>query len=78
MRIHFDEDEWETVSEHRACTTCGGDLRKCNGGCNGSSGYGMRRRDPKDVAAIKAKRQREHEDKILAEADAIRARRRSP
>jgi hypothetical protein len=78
MHMIWDEDEWEGVSSHRPCTVCNGDLKKCNGACNGSSGYGLRRRDPKEVAAIKAKRQTEHEARILAEADAIRARRLSP
>jgi hypothetical protein len=42
---------------------------------HGSSGISSRLRPPQEVAAIKAKRQREHEDAVLAEADAIRARR---
>lgn len=75
MRILYDPDEFETVIESRACTACGGDLSKCNGGCNGMAGYSQRRRAPSEVKAIKDAKRREHEDKILAEADAIRARR---
>jgi hypothetical protein len=40
--------------------------------------YSQRRRPAAEVAAIKAKRQREHEDKILAEAELIKLRRNAP
>lgn len=73
--IIWDEDEWETVCESRPCSSCGGDLRKCNGHCNGMGSMGQRRRAPEDVARIKAEKRRVHEAAILAEADAIRARR---
>jgi hypothetical protein len=76
MHMIYDEDEFETIVTTRPCTSCGGDLGKCRGvGCNGSSGVGSRRRAPDEVKAIKAERQRKHEDAILAEADAIMARR---
>jgi hypothetical protein len=75
MRIEFDPDQFETVVESRACTRCKGDRSKCDGGCNGMVGVGQRRRAPEEVARIKAERQRVYEEKILAEADAIRARR---
>ncbi len=76
MHILYDEDEFETVVTMRPCTSCGGNLGKCRGvGCNGSSGIGSRRRSPDEVKTIKADRQRKHEDAVLAEADAIRARR---
>lgn len=74
-RILFDEDEYETISHHRLCQSCNGDLRKCNGSCNGMSGYSMVRRKPEEIAKIKANKFEAYEDKILAEADAIRARR---
>lgn len=75
MHIMHDPDEYETIVHSTPCTTCKGDLRKCRGvGCNGSFGMGSRRRTPKEIAKIKAQRQREHEDQVLAEADAIRAR----
>jgi hypothetical protein len=77
MRILYDPDEFETVIESRPCTACGGDLGKCNGACNGMASYGQRRRKPEEIVAIKAKRQREQEDKILAEAELIKLRRRS-
>jgi hypothetical protein len=77
MHILHDEDEWQTVSESRPCTVCNGDPRKCNGTCNGSLFIGTVRRPPAEVAAIKARRQREHDDAVLAEAEAIKARRAS-
>ena len=74
--ILYDEDEYETISTSRPCTSCGGDLGKCRGiGCNGSSGITSRRRSPEEVAKIKAKRQRDYEDAILAEAALIEYRR---
>lgn len=75
MNIQWDEDEWELVVHHRSCTNCGGDLRKCRGGCNGSFGCGWKRREVAEIAKIKADRQRKEEDEILAHADVIRARR---
>lgn len=77
MHIHFDEDEWEAVSEHRPCS-CGGypgGDRCVPGMCNASSSYTMRRRDPAEVKRIKAERERKREDEILAQAEAIKARR---
>lgn len=77
MHILYDEDEFETVIHHHPCTSCGGNLGKCRGiGCNGSFGIGSRRRDLAEVKVIKAVRQREQEEAILVQADAIRARRR--
>lgn len=67
MHIYHDDDEWEVVTYHRPCTTCNDDLRKFNGVCNGSSGYGMVRRSPAEVAKIKARKQKEREDAILAD-----------
>jgi hypothetical protein len=43
--------------------------------CNGAAGYSLVRRDPAEVKRIKAEKARCHEDQILAQADAIRARR---
>lgn len=78
MHILHDEDEYELIIHNRVCTSCNGDLRKCRGvGCNGSGGYSLVKRPFSEVVKIKAKREKEREDAILAEADAIRARRRS-
>lgn len=75
MHIYHDPDEWKAVTESKPCSACGGDLRKCNGACNGSASYTMVRRAPEEVAAIKAEKRRQHEDEILAEAELIRTRR---
>lgn len=75
MHIYHDDDEWESVYHHRVCTACNGDLRKCNGACNGMAGYSLVRRKPEDVQRIKEERLKKHEDAVLIEADAIRARR---
>ena len=71
----YDPADYEVVSEHRPCTSCGGIPAKCDGRCNGSASWGMRRRDPKEAARIKAERQRVQEDEILSQAELIKARR---
>jgi hypothetical protein len=63
-----DPDEWETVSESKITGYMFGHPI-------GSCSMGLRRRDPADVAKIKEAKRLAHEDAILAEADAIRARR---
>lgn len=75
MKIMYDEDEYETVISSRACTTCGGDRKKCDGSCNGHFGMSQVRRPPDEVKKIKAERERKRQDAVLAEADLIRARR---
>lgn len=75
MKAIYDEDEFESVVQSRPCTTCGGDMRKCDGGCNGYMIVSSRRRSPEKIAKIKAERERQREDAILAEAEAIRIRR---
>lgn len=77
MRINYDPDEYKGVHTHRPCTVCNGDLRKCNGGCNGSSSWSSVRRTDEEIREIKAKRRREHEDEILREAELIKARRKT-
>ena len=64
----YDPDEWEAVVDHQSYGTFSGHPI-------GMSSYGQRRRSPEEVARIKAKKQRANDDAILAEADAIRARR---
>lgn len=75
MFLIYDPDEWENVSFSKPCGSCGGDLSKCNGCCTGSFIVGKRRRDPSEVAAIKARKRLDREDAVLVEADAIRAQR---
>jgi hypothetical protein len=76
MYIHHDEDEWQVKVTHRPCTGCDGDRSRCHGQCNGMSGYSLVRRDPAEVKKIKDERRRKRENDILAEAEAIIARRR--
>lgn len=75
MYTFIDEDEFETVVTSRPCTGCNGDRTKCHGQCNGAFWLGSRRRLPSEIKAIKAARLTARENAILAEADAIRARR---
>lgn len=70
MWIIHDQDEWEVVSESNIDGYMFGHPI-------GSASIGWRRRDPVEVAKIKAARQEEHERQVLAEADAIRASRLS-
>lgn len=75
MHILHDPDEWKAVTVGKPCSSCGGDINRCNGMCNGEAGYSLVRRPTEEVAAIKAEKRRLHEDEVLAEADAIRATR---
>jgi hypothetical protein len=59
--FYWDEDMWERVSES------GPNWLSC----------GWRLRDPEEVAKIKSKKRVEYEEKVLAEAKIIRARRAS-
>jgi hypothetical protein len=74
MYTLYDPDEYEIVSHAKACRSCGGDMRKCNGSCNGSSGISMVKRPQNVIDAIKSERRRAHEEDVLAEAAAIMAR----
>lgn len=78
MFIHHDPDEWESVVETRPCS-CGGypgsETCRLPGACNGSSSYSMKRRDPAEVAKIKADKRRKEEDEILLQAEAIKRQR---
>lgn len=75
--LRHDPDEWEVITKSTPCGSCGGDMRKCNGLCTGSASYSQQRRDPVEVAKIKAERRTREEDDILRRADAIRATRSS-
>lgn len=75
MLIYHDPDEHETVITRHICPLHKANPGKTYAGCTCSSSIGSRRRSPDEVAAIKGKRRREEEDAILAQADAIRARR---
>lgn len=75
MLIRYDTDEYETVSERRVCAFHKEHPSEPYAGCTCMSGIGSRRRDPAEVARIKAERRRQHEEQILAEAALIKARR---
>lgn len=75
MHIPYDPDRYKAVTESKPCTVCGGDLKKCNGACNGSASYTLVERDPQDYARVRAERIKREEDEILLRAAEIRARR---
>ena len=77
MHMMYDADEYELTHDYTACRSCAGDMTKCNGMCTGRVSVGYRRRDPAEVFAIKAARERSREDAVLAEAALIHARRAS-
>jgi hypothetical protein len=66
--IIHDSDEWETVSSS-------GTYGSFAGVQLGWANCGQRRRAPEDVARIKAEKRRQHEDAVLAQAEAIKSRR---
>lgn len=67
--IH-DPDEWENITESGSFAPAAQGMPSM-----GWFTSGQRRRAPEDVAKIKERKRIEREDAILAEADAIRARR---
>jgi hypothetical protein len=75
MLIHHDPDEWENVHGGTVCAYHQSNPGKPYAGCCCSAYFGQRRRDPAEVAKIRAEKQREHEDAVLAEAEMIRLRR---
>lgn len=76
MHICFDEDEYETVIINKLCSVCHGDLRKCDGRCNGYFSISSKRRADDEIKKIKTKRIKEYEDKVLIEAELIKHRRK--
>lgn len=75
MLIRDDPDEYETVSKYRTCIFHQQHPGEPYAGCTCSASISYRRRPASDIAAIKAERRRKEEDRILAEAGAIKARR---
>lgn len=76
MLIRYDPDESKSVSEHHVCPFHEENPGVSYAGCTCSSSHGLVRRPPEEVAEIKRKRKREEEDRFLAEAEAIKVRRR--
>ncbi len=71
-----DPDEFEPAIVHHTCA-----FHKLNpgapwAGCTCSTSFSQKRRPAEEVAKIKADRRRVEEDKILAQADLIRAQRK--
>lgn len=75
MIIHHDEDEYQVEMEIRTCEFHKRHPNEVTPFCTCSMGFTQKRRDPLEVLKIKKERERKREDKILAEAEAIRARR---
>ena len=75
MLIYHDPDAWETVTTSTTCAFHEKNPGVPFAGCCCSFSSGQRPRPPEEAAARRAKRVREEEDRILAAADAIRARR---
>ena len=76
MLIQHDPDEFKTVITGRTCSFHQSNPGKPYAGCTCSSSYGSVRRPLEEVRAIRAARERSEEDRILAKARAIRAKRR--
>jgi len=62
MLVHHDSDEWEGVSSHHTCSFHKRNPGTPYAGCTCSGSYGLKRRDPAEVAKIKADKRRQHED----------------
>jgi hypothetical protein len=77
MQMLYDPDEYESVQDYRPCPLHEKNPGMWHAGCTCSVGYTSRKRAPEEVAAIKERKRIAEEDRILAEADAIRARRAS-
>lgn len=75
MLIYHDPDEWETVTTFTPCAFHEKNPGVPFAGCCCQGSVGQRMRDPEEAKALKAKRVRDEEDRILVAADAIRARR---
>lgn len=75
MHIHYDPDEYETVSDHRVCAYHKAHPGEAWAGCTCSFSIGSRKRSPEDYARIRAERIKREEDDILAKAAIIQARR---
>jgi hypothetical protein len=73
--IYHDPDAYDVVTTSSPCHSCGGDLRKCDGRCTGHFSYSMVPRSPEKIAEVKRQKRLEHEEQVLAEAEAIKARR---
>lgn len=76
MHHYYDPDEWEVIYQGTPCTFCGGNMRKCNGACNGSASWQMKRRPQDEVEKIRSAKRREYEEMVLQEAEQIKTSRK--
>lgn len=77
MNFYYDPDEWETVSESHICSYHRVNPGLVFSGCCCSASWGQKRRNPEEVAEIKAKKLKAHEDAVLLEAEFIKIRRKA-
>lgn len=76
MDVHiYDPDEWEPIVGSYTCFFHRANPKAHHPACTCYTGIRQMRRDPAEVARLKAERLRLHEDAILAQAEAIKARR---
>lgn len=75
MQVHYDPDEFETVVTRHICAFHKEHPSEAFPGCTCTCSYSTQRRTADDVAKIKAEKRRVEEDRILAQAELIRAQR---
>lgn len=71
----YDPDEYEPVTEHHVCAYHRLYPGAPYAGCTCWGSYSQRRRSDEEISAIRARKIREEEDRVLAHAEAIKARR---
>jgi hypothetical protein len=77
MLINHDPDRYMVEIKSTTCPFHKANPGKPFAGCTCSTSYGQVERSPEEVAAIKRAKRLAREEQILAEAAAIRARRRA-
>ena len=75
MLIRYDPDEYQTVSQYHTCEFHKRYPGEPFAGCTCSGSLMSRRRTLDEIEAVKADKRRKEEDRILAQAEVIRARR---
>ncbi len=77
MIVYHDPDEWQSEVKGGTCAFHQANPGKPFAGCSCWSSFGSVRRDPIDVAKIKARKRHNREQEILAEAASILMRRKA-
>jgi hypothetical protein len=75
--IHYDPDRYRTEVKSHTCAFHEAQPGVPYAGCTCSASYGSVERPPEEVAVIKRAKRIAHEERILAEAAAIKARRKA-